>query len=180
MDTSAIMRRLRARCAGARRGYTLVEMLVVVVMMGLAAAIVVPSLSSAGTMRVQGAVRMIIADITVAQSDAIAFQARRGVVFNYEGDASRYVIAEIAGGAVDTATGIITDRSFGGETFGFSTVTDATLTDDTIYLDELGSPVSGPDVDTPAGSQYIEITGSEQVFRIEIEAYTGRITVRKM
>lgn len=165
----------RPRCA-----FTLVEMIVVITMLGIAASMIIPSMSSAGTLRVQGTLRSIVSDIGVAQSDAIAFQARRAVVFNYTTDASRYVVAEINGGVVDTATGIIYDRHFGGENFGFSTVTATNLTDSTLYLDEMGGPIDGPTSDNPAGTGYVEITGSNQTFRINIEAYTGRVTVQRM
>ncbi|MFO0832106.1 MAG: prepilin-type N-terminal cleavage/methylation domain-containing protein [Phycisphaerales bacterium] len=168
------------RGGGGRRAYTLVEMLIVVAMLGLAAAMVIPSMTSAGSLRIQGAVRSIVADISVAQSDAVAFQARRAVVFGYNDDPSRYVVAEINAGEVDTDTGIIYDRSFGGEQFGFATMTGTNLDDNTLYLDEMGGPIDGPTSDNPAPSQYVEISGSNQRFRINIEAYTGRVTVQRM
>ncbi|HEX2836806.1 MAG TPA: prepilin-type N-terminal cleavage/methylation domain-containing protein [Phycisphaerales bacterium] len=162
------------------RGYTLVELLIVVAMLGLATALVIPSMSSAGNMRIQGAVRSIVADITVTQADAIAFQSRRAVVFNFEDDTARYVVAEITAGEVDTDTGIIYDRSFAGERFGNATITDNNLTDNTMFFDEMGAPIDGPTSDNPAPAQYVEITGSNQRFRVNIEAYTGRVTVQRM
>lgn len=163
-----------------RRAYTLVEMLIVIAMLGLAAAIAIPSMSSAGSLRIQGAVRSIVADITVAQADAIAFQSRRAVVFDFSDDPSRYVVAEIIAGEVDTDTGTIYDRVFGGERFGFASMSDTNLTDNTLYLDEMGGPVDGPTSDNPAASQYVEVSGGNQRFRINIEAYTGRVTVQRM
>ena len=67
------------------RAYTLLEVLVVVTILGTAAAIVVPSMGSAGNLRVQTAVREVIADITFAQSDAVAYQTRRAIIF-FEGE----------------------------------------------------------------------------------------------
>jgi prepilin-type N-terminal cleavage/methylation domain-containing protein len=162
------------------RAYTLVEMLIVITLLGLATALVIPSMSSAGNLRIQGAVRSIVADVTVAQADAVAFQARRAVVFNYLDDPARYVVAEIVAGEVDLDTGIIYDRSFGGEDFGFATMTATNLTDNTLYMDEMGGPVDGPTSDNPAALQYVEISGSNQTFRVNIEAYTGRVTVQRM
>ncbi len=174
---SPLPRRTHVRRRGA---YTLVEMLIVVAILGLAAAMVIPSMASAGSLRIQGAVRSIVADITVAQADAIAFQSRRAVVFDFGDDPSRYVVAEINAGEVDTDTGIIYDRVFGGERFGFAAMGDTNLTDNTIYLDEMGGPIDGPTSDNPAPAQYVEISGSNQRFRINIEAYTGRVTVQRM
>ena len=102
------------------------------------------------------------------------------MAFSFGGDASRYVVAEINGCVVDTDTGIIFDRSFGGEAFGFSVVTDTNLANSTIYLDEMGGPVDGPTSDNPAPASYVEIQGSNQTFRINVEAYTGRVTVQRM
>lgn len=172
--------RARQQRAPRARAYTLVEMLIVVAVLGLATAMVIPSMSSAGNMRIQGAVRSIVADITVTQADAIAFQSRRAVVFNFEDDPARYVVAEITAGEVDTDTGIIYDRSFAGEQFGNATMTDTNLTDNTMFFDEMGAPIDGPTSDNPAPAQYVEITGSNQRFRINLEAYTGRVTVQRM
>ena len=63
------------------RGFTLVEVLIVVVIIGIVGAIVVPQILTAGTLGVQAAARMVIADLQFAQNDAIARQAPRRVVF---------------------------------------------------------------------------------------------------
>jgi prepilin-type N-terminal cleavage/methylation domain-containing protein len=56
----------------ARRAYTLVEMLITVVILAIAAALVIPSMGQTGVLRVQGALRMVVSDLTTAQSDAVA------------------------------------------------------------------------------------------------------------
>lgn len=156
------------------------ELLVVVVMLGIAAAIVIPQMSAAGSLRVQGVLRMMVADITLAQSDAVAFQAQRAVVFNYNGDPTRYAVAEVNGNAVDTATGLILERRFAGDKFGFSTMAANSLTDHTLVFDALGGPVDGPGGTNPTSTQTIDIHGSGQRWRINVEAYTGRVTLRSL
>lgn len=63
------------------RGLSLIELLVTVGMMSTAAALVIPSMNSTGVLRVQAAARTVVADITLAQTEAMAFQVRRGVYF---------------------------------------------------------------------------------------------------
>jgi prepilin-type N-terminal cleavage/methylation domain-containing protein len=65
----------------APRGLTLIELLVTVAMMSIAAALVIPSMNSSGVLRVQAAARTIVSDITLAQTEAMAFQVRRGILF---------------------------------------------------------------------------------------------------
>ncbi|MFN9974149.1 MAG: Tfp pilus assembly protein FimT/FimU, partial [Phycisphaerae bacterium] len=55
-----------------RRGYTLVEVLIVVTVLGIAGAVAAPAFSQTGVLRVQAALRSIVADISEAQSDALA------------------------------------------------------------------------------------------------------------
>ena len=65
----------------ARRAYTLVEILIVVAVLGIAGALVIPSMSQTGVLRIQAAVRTLVADMTFMQADAMAFQSRRVMVF---------------------------------------------------------------------------------------------------
>lgn len=162
------------------RGYTLVEMLITVTILAIAAALVIPSMSQTGVLRVQGALRMVVSDITMAQSDAVAYQSKRAVIFNYEGDPSRYVVAEVVGGSIDFTSGVIADRVFGGDQFGNAAVTATTLSASRIIFDGLGGPVSSPSSDTPAASGTIDVSGSGQNFRITIDAYTGRVTIQAL
>lgn len=164
----------------ARRGYTLVEMLITVVILAIAAAMVIPSMAQTGVLRVQGALRMIVSDITMAQSDAVAYQQKRAVIFNYEGDPSRYVVAQINGSTIDLTSGIIADRTFGGDQFGNTALTSTTLANSRIIFDGLGGPVTDPGSDTAAATGVINLTGSGQSFRITIDAYTGRVTIQAL
>jgi prepilin-type N-terminal cleavage/methylation domain-containing protein len=55
-----------------RRGFTLVELMIVMVILGIAAAIVVPMASSAGTLQVRAAGNMVAAGLEYAKSLAIS------------------------------------------------------------------------------------------------------------
>ena len=53
-----------------------------VAILGIAGAIVVPSMLKGGTLGVQAAARTVVADLMYAQNDAIAQQSPRRVVFD--------------------------------------------------------------------------------------------------
>lgn len=126
-----------------QRAYTLVELLVVVAVMGIAGALIVPSFASTDALRVQGAIRTIVADMTEAQSDAIAFQRGRALVF--VPDEHRYVIAEVNGSTIDLATDTLDQRRLNIDTFGFTRIDAITFPSNMLVFDALGGPVTAPE-----------------------------------
>lgn len=64
------------------QAFTLVELLVVIVILSVAAAIVVPMASSANTMQLRAAVNMVSADLEYAKSMAISRGQMYSVVFD--------------------------------------------------------------------------------------------------
>lgn len=170
------------------RAYTLIEVLVVVAILGTAAALVVPSMSSAGNLRVQAAVRELVSDITFAQSDAVAYQARRAIIF-YEGE-GRYVLCEVRGSVIDPDVDALFDINRDGQryevifdeqrTAGAAIIEAQFDGDNVLIFDELGGPVETADGDRPSMGGFIRIRDAMgQTFRIDIEAYTGRVTVER-
>ncbi len=170
------------------RGYTLVEMLVLVVIMGIAGAMVIPSMGQTGVLRIQAAVRSIVADITFAQMDALAYQEPRAIVFDE--DSNSYSIVQVIDGVVDADANTLYDSkgpnqryvvNLNQERFGGSTLQNISLNSgSTIIFDELGGPVAaaGSSVLSDGGS--VEITGQFSTFRINIAAFTGRVTVTRL
>ncbi len=156
-----------------RRAFTLVEILVVVIVLGIASAIVVPHMVRSGQMNAQAAARMLIADILIAQNDAIAHQRIRRVVF--EPAQNRYRITDDtnltipaswrgSGGYITDFTG---DRRFDGVRidhvdFG---------SDGYLEFDDIGSPTRGGSVD---------ILSRDQHYRIRIADMTGRVTIERI
>ncbi len=65
-----------------RQAFTLIELMVVIVILAVAAAIVVPMASSAGTMQLRAAVNMVSADLEYAKSMAISRGQMYSVVFD--------------------------------------------------------------------------------------------------
>ena len=153
------------------RAFTLVEVLVVITIIGLAAAIVVPSMLQSGTLGVQAAARMILSDILYAQNDAIARQATRIVVFDpahntYQiTDANGQVIAAAVPGTY--VVNLTQDGRFGGVSLAAADFAGTT----SLSFDALGGPQAG-------GS--VEVTGGAARYRIQVAAVTGRVTVQNI
>jgi len=76
-----------------RKGYTLIELLIVIAILGLAGALLVPRLVQQDSMTAQAAVRKLIGDLSFAQSDALAHQEYRRVHFYADG--SGYCIIRV-------------------------------------------------------------------------------------
>ena len=182
--------------------YTLIEVLVVVSILGILGAIVVPSLLSAGTMGVQGAVRRVVADLILAQNEAVAAQDNRAISFDAANerygmfDATRDVGTaatvplqmvqmpwlpqvgysfDYAGnnrtGADAAGRNFIVDFTKG-EDFQDVVIVQAQFpagsTQNWVEFDELGAPLTGGFVDLRSGGA---------TFRVNVAAFTGRITI---
>ena len=76
-----------------RSGFTLIEVLIVVTLMGIAASLLIPSMGQTGVLRVQASVRTIVSDIIYIQGESVAYQARRAIWFGK--------VAQFTGGSVD-------------------------------------------------------------------------------
>lgn len=186
-----------------RRGFTLIEVLLVVVILGIAGVLVIPAMSQTNVLRVQAAVRTLVADVTFLQSDAVAFQARRAVMFGVVpqfDEVSRtwdfvagngYTLAEIRPGAaaIDLMTDAIPDpdnpsrplgRNFSLPEYGGASLTEPQFNGTTLLIfDELGGPVAEIDGPDPGQGGSVLISGSGSVFRVDVQAYTGRVLVTR-
>lgn len=192
---------LSAHRTGYSRGFTLIEVMIVVVLLGIAGALVIPSMSQVGVLRVQSTVRTVVADITYLQGEAMAYQSRRAIWFGkvarynassraYEFvDGNGYTLAEVTGATLNLSLHAVPDPDFpsrplsrdfdkpeyaGARLQNFSFNGGALL-----IFDELGGPVSELDGPDPGTGGNLEITGSGSVFRVDVEPYTGRVRVTK-
>jgi len=94
------LRRTHCRCEGegisdlltSSSGFTLAEILIVVLIIAIAAMMAVPMISSASSMQIQSAANMIAADLEYAKSMAITRQKTYTVVFDKSNE--RYQIED--------------------------------------------------------------------------------------
>ncbi len=162
-----------------RRAYTLVEILITVVILGIAAAMVIPSMGDTGVLRVQAAVRQIISDISYAQSEAVAHQRSVAVLFDPAKKA--YGLIDMpASGTVTMSMAFQTtvfDASMGDAVISSVSFANSVGNANLLIFDEQGSPVLSATSNVAPTTGQIVITGSGQTFTISIEGYTGRVSV---
>lgn len=169
------------------RGFTLLELLAVVAVFGIAGALLIPSMGATGVLRIQAAVRTVISDITFAQSDAVAFQERRAIVFDTE--TSTYRVVMIPGDEIDIDTNTMYDPTqksgkyiinFNHEAFGGARISDVNFDGgNSLIFDSLGGPVADPATDEPGSGGTVTITGADSTFIVTVEAFTGRVSVAR-
>jgi len=164
------------------RAYTLIEVLITVTIMGLAAAIIVPNMLQGGTLGVQAGARMIIADLLFAQNEAMAQQSDRRLVFDSAGNSYR---VEKYNASSDTwELEFNPSKGLGGDMKnyvmdfdddsrfrGVEIVSASFNGTSEIRYDDLGSPSSGGTV---------RLRFESHVFDVKIAAFTGRVTVERV
>src|SRR5258706_16435798 len=79
--------------------FTLVEILVVVIILGIAGAIIVPSIGSRNDLKAAAAARGIMADLIYTQNLAITSQGNRYVKFDVVNQ--QYSVTNSAGGTIN-------------------------------------------------------------------------------
>lgn len=154
----------------AGRGFTAVELLVVVVIMAIAALTVVPMMSSASSMQLRSAANMIMADLEYAKSMAISRGQNYSIVFDE--NAESYSIE-------DQSSSVIPHPVKKGFDYIIDFQNDSRLnkvdiadadfgSNSSIQFDCLGSPDNGGTVSLQAGSM---------TMTVRVEPITGYIRV---
>ncbi len=185
--------RLRSVAPGS---YTLIELIMVMAVLALAAALLVPHRVGTDNMTVQAAVRLLIADLSFAQSDALANQEFRRVVFYADGAGYCILIVdsfdEVTPGNLDdpavnyvydplgTMGRYIVDYTVD-DRFEGVVITEATIDGTILALrpqityDQLGGTVRTDS--TPGLGGSIVLTFKDSSYRITVSPFTGKLTV---
>ncbi len=183
-----------------RRAYTLIELLIVVAILGLSGALLVPRLVDADTFSVQAAVRSVVADITFAQTDALAMQRIRRVQFLRDAndrvhgyailaptDQNAYDTVFDAANAeyLDSPTTVGSDGVFivdfdADDRFSGVEIESVNFGGrDWVAFDALGGPLAAAGQPLAGGGE-IRMRGESGAYLIRLSGFTGKITVESI
>lgn len=164
-----------------RSGFTLIEILCVVVILGIASALIIPQIGSRDDIKASSAARMLVSDVLYAQNLAISRQQKHYLQFVGQ----QYTV--MAGDPLTAITHPITKNTyavgFGAGTPGLEGVRiDAVSFGGTTMLgfDDLGVPFGYDGItETPlAAAGTITIRSGSHTLTISIEPFTGETSVQ--
>ena len=154
-----------------RSGFTLVEVVIVVVILSIVALTAVPMMSSAASIQIRSAVNMIAADIEYARSMAISKGQNYSVVFNKDTDS--YQIEDQSNTVIQhpVKTGFPYVVNFRTESrLSRVDITSANFDgNQTVTFDCLGSPINGATINLQAGG----VTST-----VRVEPVTGFVSIQ--
>ena len=162
-----------------RGGFTLIELIVVITILAIAAVLAVPMLSSAGDIKLRSAAGMIASDLEYAKNMAISRQKNYMVVFTPSSESYRVCDNEgtVIAHPLKVGSNFIVDFSTNSQLKNVKIVS-TDLDSNTVTFDYLGSPYSGSGTDTPLNSGSIVISIKTFNSTIKIEPVTGYISIQ--
>jgi prepilin-type N-terminal cleavage/methylation domain-containing protein len=137
------------------RGMTLIEVIVVMIIIGIVAAIVLPKIDFGGTSSrasVDGAANMIASDIRYAQEFAMANRVSKSVIFTSGSSVYTFNPTNNLDSSGRLPSGVTINNNF------------------TITFNSLGEPTTG-------GGGSVTVNGSGQTKTISVVNYTGKVNV---
>lgn len=150
--------------------FTLAEMLVVIAILAIVAAVVLPRMVGSSDMQARSAARVMMADLEYAQSVAITGQAPITVTFSIAGNS--YTVSNASGPLIHP----ITKKTYVielGEVKGMESVSIASASfggASSMTFDALGAPDN---------SGTVTITAGAHTYSVNVAPVVGRITVIK-
>lgn len=172
---------LEVRCLPTKsciRGFTMIEIIIVAVIIAIAAMVAIPMMTSAASMQIRSAANMIAADLEYAKSMAISRQKRYAVVFN---ESTESYQIEDPNGIIDhpVKKGFQYVVNFSNDSRLDKVDISAVSFDGTsrIEFDYLGSPYSGAGTTNPLNSGVISLQAGGTAMTITVEPVTGFISI---
>lgn len=168
-------------------GFTLIEILAVVVIVGIAAAIVVPRIGSRDDLNAAAAARVIMSDLIWAQNRAIATQQVQYVRFNTTGDGQYAVLSGVSPEVIQThpvnkTSYAVIFGEAGTPQMESIRLTAASFDSKTILaFDALGEPYACASTGSRtalSSAGQIKISSGSYNLTIQIEPYSGEISVK--
>jgi len=182
------------------RAYTLIELMIVIVVLGLSGALLVPHLAYKDGLSTQAVVRMIISDMNFAQSDALANQEFRRVHFYADG--SGYCIFRVTEATfndpfnaltadyIDDPLGVVRGPNALGAFYIVNFAAKSRFEDISINsvdfdggnrhitYDALGGTVTAGNA--PGIGGRIQIQAEDMIYEIAFSPFTGKMTVARI
>jgi MSHA pilin protein MshC len=148
--------------------FTLIELVVVLVLLGIVTAMVIPEMAGGASMQAQGAARVLSGDLEYAQSQAVTSQSNVTVTFNKS--ANSYTLSNQSGTLVHPITKGAYVVKLGQGPYGSVKIASMTFPSagTSIVFDSLGTP-------TPDGS--VTLTAGASSYVVTVAPATGRVTV---
>ena len=176
--------------------YTLIELLIVIAVLGIAGALLIPHLAYKDSLASQAAVRLLISDLSFAQSDALANQEFRRVYFYPDG--TGYCIFRITEAEfdlpfdpntadyIDDPLHVVGDS--GGYIVDFTTknrfdnvsINLVSIDGGNVYVtyDALGGTVMTGNA--PGTGGQLRVRAADNIYQIDIAPFVGKLTVTKI
>jgi prepilin-type N-terminal cleavage/methylation domain-containing protein len=157
-----------------RNGFTLIEIIVVIVIISIAALLVIPMMGSAGDIQVRAAADMIAADLEYAKSMAISRQKTYKVIFDTVAESYRLAVYE------NGITTTITHPVNAGKPYAVNFKADSRVSQ--VNIDSVsfaGSEVDFDSVGSPNSGGQIVLKAGGKTVTVSVEAGTGFISVSK-
>ena len=179
-----------------RRGYTLVELLIVIGILGISSALLVPNLVGRDVMKAEAAVRLLIGDLSFAQSDALAHQEMRRVHFYDDGrgycltrlmdtnqlddpfdpDTADYVYDPLHRSSLNNyIVDFTADERWQGVSITSVAIDGASRN---LQYDEIGGTVMAGGAPGLGGT--IRLACDGKTYEVTVAPFTGKLTVRKL
>ena len=159
--------------------FTLIELLIVLLILGIVGAMVVPMVSGTDDAQCEAAARVIVADLELAQSTALARQAEVALVFGEDGESYKVVLSGVQDLGDYAALVTLEHPLMPGRNYEVNVVADLRLPDVVlsdadfggdryVVFDTFGSPGFGGSIVVTAGAASLTVS---------VEPITGAVSV---
>ncbi len=160
------------------RGFTLVELLIVIAIISIAALTAIPMMSSAAGMQIRSAANMLTADLEYAKSMAISRAQNFSVIFDVSADS--YRIEDHDGNVlphpVKKGFDYVIDFKNDGRLNKVDIISVDFDSTSEVKFDYLGSPYNGSD--TPLNSGVINLQAGGTTTTVIVEPVTGYVSIQ--